>query len=86
MNGLCTASGVVKTTEHNILETGSVSVLRWEDTPTLFDSLERANLNHCTTYVQVRLILRQTVSSSWCRAPLDFNFSCLTITFFLLLF
>jgi hypothetical protein len=29
-----------------ILETGSVSVLRWRETPTLLGPLEEANVNH----------------------------------------
>jgi hypothetical protein len=45
--GLCPSSGILKTKEHNVSATGSVSVLRWEwETPTLVDSIERANLNH----------------------------------------
>jgi hypothetical protein len=45
--GLCPLSGILKTREHNILKTGSVSVLRWGgETPTLLDPLERPNLNH----------------------------------------
>jgi hypothetical protein len=31
--------------KHNVSETGSVSVLRWEKTPTQLGPLERANLN-----------------------------------------
>jgi hypothetical protein len=36
-----------KTKDHNVSETGSVSVLRWmgQDKPTQFDPLERASLN-----------------------------------------
>jgi hypothetical protein len=37
---------------HNVSETGSVSVLRWmwQDKPTQLGPLERACLNHWTTY------------------------------------
>jgi hypothetical protein len=40
-----------KIREHNVLETGSVSVLRsgGERTPSQLGPLERANLNHWTT-------------------------------------
>jgi hypothetical protein len=34
--------------KHYVLETGSVSILRWGETPTLLGPLERANLNHWT--------------------------------------
>jgi hypothetical protein len=34
--------------EHNVLKTGSVSVLRSEEGDTLLGPLERANLDHCT--------------------------------------
>jgi hypothetical protein len=42
--GLCPSSCILKTREHNVLETGYVSILEWE-TPTLLGPLERANLN-----------------------------------------
>jgi hypothetical protein len=44
--GLCPSSGIVETIKHNVSETGSVSVLRWEGgtTPTQLGPLERANL------------------------------------------
>jgi hypothetical protein len=35
-------------TKHDVSESGSVSVLRWGETPTLLGPLENANLNHCT--------------------------------------
>jgi hypothetical protein len=34
--------------KHNVSETGSVSVLRWGETPILLGPLERVNLNHWT--------------------------------------
>jgi hypothetical protein len=42
--GLCPSSGIQKTREHKVSETGSVSVLRWGrgETPTLFGPLDRA--------------------------------------------
>jgi hypothetical protein len=46
--GLCPSSGILKKSrEHNVSETGSVSVLRSEGTPSQLGPLERANLNHC---------------------------------------
>jgi hypothetical protein len=39
-----------KKNKHDVSETGFVSVLRWGDTPILLGPLERANLNHWTTY------------------------------------
>jgi hypothetical protein len=44
--GLCPSSGILENRKHNILETGSVYILRWGGgTPTLLDPLERAILN-----------------------------------------
>jgi hypothetical protein len=42
------SSGILETRKHEVSETGSVSVLRWEGekTPTQLGPLERANLNH----------------------------------------
>jgi hypothetical protein len=37
-----------KITKHDISETGSASVLRWREPPTLLGPLDRANLNHWT--------------------------------------
>jgi hypothetical protein len=37
--------------KHDVSETGSVSVHRWEETPTLLGPLEMANPNHWTTHV-----------------------------------
>jgi hypothetical protein len=34
--GLCPSSGILKTREHNVSETGCVSVLRWEKRHLLF--------------------------------------------------
>jgi hypothetical protein len=43
--GLCPSSGILKTIEHNVSESGFVSVLRWGgETPTQLSPLERANL------------------------------------------
>jgi hypothetical protein len=46
--GLYPSSCLWKTKDHNVLETGSVSVLRWmgQDKPTQLGPLERASLNH----------------------------------------
>jgi hypothetical protein len=46
--GLYPSSGIYKAKNHNVSETGSVSVLRWmgQDRPTQLDPLERASLNH----------------------------------------
>jgi hypothetical protein len=53
---LCPSSGILKSRKHNILETGSVSVPRWRNTPTLLDPLERANLNYwCYSSIQFML-------------------------------
>jgi hypothetical protein len=55
--GFCPSSGILKTREHNVSETGSVSVLRKGETPTLLGPLERANLNHWSgEYVSPPLI------------------------------
>jgi hypothetical protein len=40
-------------TLHNVLETGSVSVLRWGGGDTLLFPLERTNLNHWSTHVRL---------------------------------
>jgi hypothetical protein len=45
VSGLCQSSGILNTRKHNVPETGSVSVLRWGETPTRLDPLERANLD-----------------------------------------
>jgi hypothetical protein len=43
---LCPSSGILNTRKHNVLKTGSVSVVRCEgETPTLLGPLEIANLN-----------------------------------------
>jgi hypothetical protein len=40
------SSGILKTREHSVSETGCISVLRWRrDTPILLGPLERGNLN-----------------------------------------
>jgi hypothetical protein len=46
--GLYPSSGIYKTKNHNVSETGSVSFLRWmgQDRPTQLGPLERASLNH----------------------------------------
>jgi hypothetical protein len=55
VSGLCSSSGIVNTTKHNISETGSVlfSGDGWE-TPTLLGPLEKANLNHWTTMSKLK--------------------------------
>jgi hypothetical protein len=51
--GLCPSPGILETRKHNVSETGSVSVLRWNgETPFLLGLLERANLSHWTTPVR----------------------------------
>jgi hypothetical protein len=54
--GLYPSSGMYKTKNHNVSETGSVSVLRWigQDRPTQLSPLERASLNHWTNHAQWR--------------------------------
>jgi hypothetical protein len=49
--GLCPSSGILETRKHNVSETGSVSVLRCEKTPTLMGPLERTNLSHYTIHL-----------------------------------
>jgi hypothetical protein len=44
--GLCPSSGILKTREHNVSETGSASAPGAAETSTLLSPLERANLNH----------------------------------------
>jgi hypothetical protein len=52
--GLRPSSGILETTEHNISETRSASVLRLEgETSTLLGPLEEANLNHWTTHLGI---------------------------------
>jgi hypothetical protein len=48
--GLCPSSGIMKTREHDVSETGSVSVLSGGGTPTLFGPIERANLTHWASF------------------------------------
>jgi hypothetical protein len=57
--GLCPSSGILKNTgEHNVSETGSVYVLRWgRETSTQLGPLERANLNHWTTYFHLLFLV-----------------------------
>jgi hypothetical protein len=66
--GLCPSSSVVKTREHNVSETGSVSVLKWIGDTSLLGPLETVNLNHwarlaCThtTTVYVRIYASSSV-------------------------
>jgi hypothetical protein len=40
-----------KKNKHDVSETGSVSILRWGETPILLGPLERANLNHWTNHI-----------------------------------
>jgi hypothetical protein len=60
-------SGILENRNHDVSETGSVSVLRWGGkAPTQLRPLERANLNQWTTpvKVKVKVTLRLTVSQS----------------------
>jgi hypothetical protein len=46
----CPSSAILNATKHNVLETGSISALRWlGEIPTVLDPLERASLNHWIT-------------------------------------
>jgi hypothetical protein len=58
--GLYPSSGMWKTKDHNVLETGSVPVLRWmgQDKPTQLGPLERASLNHWTKCIILNIIPR----------------------------
>jgi hypothetical protein len=51
--GLYPSSGIYKTKNHNVSETGSISVLRWmgQDRPTQLGPLERASLS-CPIHVR----------------------------------
>jgi hypothetical protein len=51
--GLYPSSGMWKTKDHNVSETGSVSVIRWmgQDKPTQLGPLKRASLNHWTMFL-----------------------------------
>jgi hypothetical protein len=53
------SSGILESRKHDVLETGSLSILRWkgEKTPTQLSPLERANLNHWTTPVIALVLL-----------------------------
>jgi hypothetical protein len=53
VSGLCPSSGIVETRKHNVSETGSVSVLRWGEAPSLLGPLERANHSQWTTHVSI---------------------------------
>jgi hypothetical protein len=47
------SSGMWKTKDHNVSETGSVSVLRWkgQDKPTQLGPLERASISHSPLFL-----------------------------------
>jgi hypothetical protein len=62
VSGLGPSSGILNTRKHNVSDVFPSS--GEENTPTLLGPLERASLNHWTTYVrvQVQVILRPTVS------------------------
>jgi hypothetical protein len=48
---LCPLSLIINVRKHNVLETGSVSVLRGRrETTALFGPLERVNLTHWTSF------------------------------------
>jgi hypothetical protein len=71
--GICPSSGILKSTEHNVSETVSVSVLRWgRKTPTLLGPLERANLNHWT-YTAGHYLLIVSVPLVWVPAIYSYN-------------
>jgi hypothetical protein len=55
------------TKNHNVSETGSVSVLRWmgQDRPTQLGPLERAGLNHWTIKSKIKLIVLYSLSIVW---------------------
>jgi hypothetical protein len=57
--GLFLSSGILRNTkEHNVSETGSACVLKWEEeTPTLLGPVVRAKLNHWTTYVSITIAI-----------------------------
>jgi hypothetical protein len=53
---------ILQYSKEHVLEIGSVSILGeiWE-TPTLLGILDKANLNHCPTYVNVKVKVRVTL-------------------------
>jgi hypothetical protein len=55
--GLYPSSCMWKTKDHNVSETGSVSIFKWmgQDKPTQLGLLERASLNHCTQCAEMPL-------------------------------
>jgi hypothetical protein len=64
-----------RTKDHNVSETGSVSVLRWmgQDKPIQLGPLERASLNHWTNPGQSQSYITtdgQPASLSWNKAPI----------------
>jgi hypothetical protein len=71
LTGFRILSIVLYRKEYNVSETESICILRWAVQGTLLGPLERANLNHRTTYVESSrvessLMLRPTVSRSVC--------------------
>jgi hypothetical protein len=67
VSGLCTSSGILNSRKRNILETESVSLLRWgEGDTTLLVLLERASPNHWKTHVEVEVNLWPMVSWQVC--------------------
>jgi hypothetical protein len=55
--GLCPSSGILETKKNNILETGFISILGWEEkTPTQLRPLGRANLNHWTLRLRLNFL------------------------------
>jgi hypothetical protein len=55
--GLCTSSGILKNTKNTTFPKLDLfpSLGEGEKTPTLLDPLERANLNHWTTYISITI-------------------------------
>jgi hypothetical protein len=79
----------LETGEHNVSETAYFSTSHRGEAHSV-KSIRRANFNSCTTHTKFKLFGTDggSASSSLCRSPFwgpwpDFNFLCLTITFFL---
>jgi hypothetical protein len=68
--GLSPSSCNLNTSEHNVSENESVSVVRWREAPILLGPLERANLSHslCSlTKSKNPIILNSSVVCIYCR-------------------
>jgi hypothetical protein len=55
--GLCPSSGILKSKERNVSETGCFSPLVRGETPTVLGPLERSNLSHWTTHVSITIAI-----------------------------